>query len=240
MKKIITLSSVVLSTLTLLGAGTASADSVDQNKFNSEGTIKFTAAPDTSNPGVVDPENPGGTVDPEIPGVAGTIALDYASNLDFGTHEISEKTATYYASKDEKTSGADFIAMHDLRGEGTWSITVTQLAQFKNESNDLTGAQLSFNKATAVYTGTEAGTSAYMPSASNITNLEVGSPAQVMASNTAGSYGTYAVKYGASADYVGNETGGPISLSVPAGSAKAGTYTATLEYDLSVVPGIEA
>ncbi|WP_285014580.1 WxL domain-containing protein [Lactococcus garvieae] len=240
MKKIITLSSVVLSTLTLLGAGTASADSVDQNKFNSEGTINFTAAPDTSNPGVVDPENPGGTVDPEIPGVAGTIALDYASNLDFGTHEISEKTATYYASKDEKTSGADFIAMHDLRGEGTWSITVTQLAQFKNESNDLTGAQLSFNKATAVYTGTEAGTSAYMPSASNITNLEVGSPAQVMASNTAGSYGTYAVKYGASADYVGNEIGGPISLSVPAGSAKAGTYTATLEYDLSVVPGIEA
>uniref|UniRef100_UPI0023ED8DAE WxL domain-containing protein n=1 Tax=Lactococcus petauri TaxID=1940789 RepID=UPI0023ED8DAE len=42
---------------------------------------------------------------------------------------------------------ADFVAMHDLRGEGTWSITVTQLSQFKNGENDLTGAQLSFNKA---------------------------------------------------------------------------------------------
>ncbi|NHI76413.1 WxL domain-containing protein, partial [Lactococcus petauri] len=145
MKKIITLSTVALSTLALLGAGTVSADSVDQNKFNSEGTVNFTAAPDTSNPGVVDPENPGGGVDPEIPGVAGTIALDYASNLDFGTHEISEKSATYYASTDEKTSGADFVAMHDLRGEGTWSITVTQFSQFKNGENDLTGAQLSFN-----------------------------------------------------------------------------------------------
>lgn len=238
MKKIITLSTAALSTLALLGAGTVSADSVDQNNFNSEGTVNFTAAPDTSNPGVVDPENPGGTVDPEIPGVAGTIALDYASNLDFGTHEISEKTATYYASKDEKTSGANFVAMHDLRGEGTWSITVTQMAQFKNGTNDLTGAQLSFNNAEAVYTGTESGTGAYMPTASNITNLVVGTPAPVMASNAAGSYGTYAVKYGAAADYTGNEEGGPISLSVPAGSAKAGTYTATLEYALSVVPGV--
>ncbi|MFK4934883.1 WxL domain-containing protein [Lactococcus garvieae] len=237
MKKIITLSAAALSTLALFGTATVSADSIDQNTYTSEGTVNFTAAPDTSNPGVVDPENPGETPDPEIPGVAGTIALDYASNLDFGTHEISDKTTTYFASKDDKTSGAAFVAMHDLRGEGTWSVTVTQLAQFNNGKNDLTGAQLSFSDAAAVYTGDASGTSAYMPTVSNIINLEVGTAAPVMTSNTEGSYGTYAVKYGAAADYTGNEEGGPISLSVPAGSAKAGNYTTTLEYALSVVPG---
>lgn len=106
MKKIITLSVATLTALTLVGRAAVSADSVVQNTFDSKETVNFTAAPDTSHPGIVDPE---------IPGVAGVIALDYAYDL-------------------------DFVAMHDLRGERTWSITVTQLAQFKNGTNDLTGA----------------------------------------------------------------------------------------------------
>lgn len=236
MKKLITYSTMTLSAFALLGAASVSADSIDQNTYDSEGTVSFTQAPETSNPGVIDPENPGGEVDPNIPGVEGTIALDYASNLDFGSHEISTSSSTYYASKDENTGNADFVAMHDLRGEGTWAVTVTQLGQITNGTNELSGAQLSFNSATPVYTAETSGTSAYMPTSNNILNLAVGTPETVMTSNSQGSYGTYATKYGTADDYTGNETGGPISLSVPAGSAKAGTYTTTLEYSLSVVP----
>ncbi len=143
MKKLITYSTMTLSAFALLGAASVSADSIDQNTYDSEGTVSFTQAPETSNPGVIDPENPGGEVDPNIPGVEGTIALDYASNLDFGSHEISTSSSTYYASKDENTGNADFVAMHDLRGEGTWAVTVTQLGQFTNGTNELSGAQLS-------------------------------------------------------------------------------------------------
>lgn len=207
------------------------------NRVDSTGMITFIPGDETTNPGVVDPENPGGGVEPEIPGVAGSIALDYASDLDFGSHKISTTDSTYYASTDKTTGGADFVAMHDLRGAGEWSITVTQNNQFTNQrAVELSGAQISFEKAIAVNTGIETGVGADMPSAVNITNLMIGAPSLVMSSNEAGSYGTYATKYGTKSDYLGNEEGGPISLSVPAGAAQVGDYQSTLEYSLNVVP----
>lgn len=246
MKKMITLSSATLGALLLLGtAAPAFAASVDATNWNSTGTVVFTPGTDTSDPGVPDPDPD--PVDPDPtpvgPGVPGAIALDYASNLNFGTHEIADKTMTYYAAPDTEFNaptgaGTDFVAMHDLRGEGTWTLTVAQATDFNNGTRDLKGAAISFNSATAVNTSVP-GSTDYLPTAENFT-LGVGTgPQTVATSDATGSYGTYAVRYGVPDEYKADDAtapSGPISLSVPKGTAAVGTYTTTLEYALNAVP----
>ena len=93
MKKALSLSAATLALL-VVGAtaiSTASADSVKAEQWTSTGTIGFTAnttpPPDVTNPEVPGEPGPGGT--------AGALAIDYSSDLDFDTHEISASQATY-------------------------------------------------------------------------------------------------------------------------------------------------
>lgn len=242
MKKVITLSSAALAALTLVAvaapAAVASADSVDANNWASKGTVSFTAPdPDTELPGVTDPENPGVTPEPGLPSVPGNFAIDYASDFDFGTHTIQGTNQTYYAKLDSKAqaagySGTNFASMHDLRGTGDgWTMTVTQASQFNNGSADLTNATLTFSGAKGVNSG--GGTE--VPTAKSSYTLVPGQAQQVL-SDDSGTVGNYAVTYGATSDYKGDEVGGPISLYVPSGSAKASTYTTTLNWNLASVP----
>ncbi|QDK70866.1 WxL domain-containing protein [Lactococcus protaetiae] len=234
MKKAITLSA---STLALLvagatGASAVSAASVTATQWNSTGTVAFTENT-TTPPDVTNPEVPG---EPGPGGTPGALAIDYASDLDFGTHEISASQATYYANPDStafSTPVAAFVEMHDLRGLGTGNdtqLTVTQLAQFTNGSSNLNGAALSFSAGT----GVNAGGGSYVPTSVAGFTLTPGNAQNVM--STDGTVGQYLTSYGQASDYKGTEVGGPISLSVPSGSAVAGNYTATLQWDLTTAP----
>ncbi|MCT0016607.1 WxL domain-containing protein [Lactococcus lactis subsp. lactis] len=234
MKKVITLSA---STLALLVAGATgvsavSAASVTATQWNSTGTVAFTenttTPPDVTNPEVPGETGPGGT--------PGSLAIDYASDLDFGTHAISASQETYYANPDSQAfskSVAAFVEMHDLRGLGTGNstqLTVTQLAQFNNGSAELNGAALTFSSGT----GVNAGGGSYVPTSVTEFTLTPGTAQNVM--STDGTAGQFLTSYGKASDYQGTETGGPISLSVPSGSAQAGNYTATLQWDLTTAP----
>jgi len=236
MKKFITLTSATVAAVALAGAALpAFADSVSATQYNSTATVSFTA-PDGNTPqSVTNPEAAGQTSTAQ--GTAGALAIDYASNLDFGSHTISASDATYYASADSTafsgTNVADFVEMHDLRGLGSgnnWTLSVTQQGQFANGSSTMTGAQLSFSSATAK----NANGGSYVPTATASFTLTPGTAQNIMTGD--GTVGQFLTSYGAAADYKGNETGAPISLSVPSGSAQTGSYTSTLVWNLTADP----
>lgn len=236
MKKAITLSAATLALLVAgaSGASSVSAASVKAEQWTSTGTIGFTANT-TTPPDITNPEVPGGT---GPGGTPGELAIDYASDLAFGTHQISSKSATYYAEADTTafngTPVGAFVEMHDLRGLGTGNnthLTVTQLKQFNNGKDDLAGAALSFSAGKAANADTGA---AYTPTATTSFTLTPGTAQDVM--STDGTAGSFLTSYGKAADYTGNETGGPISLSVPSGAALVGDFSATLQWDLTTAP----
>lgn len=107
---------------------------------------------------------------------------------------------------------------------------MTQVKQFNNGSADLKGAALSFSAGTAA----NAGGGTYTPNAESGFTLTPGTAQNVM--STDGTTGTYLTSYGKAADYKGNTVGGPISLSVPSGSALAGDFSTTLQWDLTTAP----
>ena len=86
-KKIISLAALALIASST-GASTVFA--ADGGVYSSDSTITYTPASGPTNP--VDPGNPGITVDPEgpkNPGTDGPLSIDYASNFNFGTQEIT-------------------------------------------------------------------------------------------------------------------------------------------------------
>jgi len=237
LKKIITLSSTAIAALTICGTTiTSFADSVSASQYDTTASVSFTAPDDNTTPANVTNPEAAGNQGPA--GTAGALAIDYASNLDFGSHQISATDSTYYANSDSTAfSGsnvADFVEMHDLRGlgsaNGNWALTITQKAQFNNGSSDLAGAQLHFDKATAK----NANDGQYVPTATADYALTPGTAQTVMTGD--GTVGQFLTSYGAASDYAGNNVGGPIALSVPSGSAAKGTYTSTLEWDLTSAP----
>lgn len=231
MKKAITLSA---ATLALLVAGSSGASAVSTK--DSTGTIGFTAntstPPDITNPEVQGVTGQGG-------GTPGELAIDYVSDLNFGQHQISSKKETYFAKNDttafKNKAVAAFVEMHDLRGLGSGDkkgtqLTVTQDKQFKNSSGaELKAATLSFSAGTAANAG--GGTP---QTSTNKFDLTPGEAQTVM--STDGTVGQFLTSYGQAADYKGDTAGGPISLSVPSGSALAGTFTAKLVWNLAVGP----
>lgn len=237
MKKAITLSAATLALLVAgaSGASAVSAASTKAEQWDSTGSVSFTANT-TTPPDITNPEVPGGT---GPGGTPGELAIDYASDLAFGKHEISAKSETYFADADTTafngTPVGAFVEMHDLRGLGSGDkngtqLTVTQVKQFNNGSADLKGAALSFSAGTAA----NAGGGTYTPNAESGFTLTPGTAQNVM--STDGTTGTYLTSYGKAADYKGNTVGGPISLSVPSGSALAGDFSTTLQWDLTTAP----
>ena len=236
MKKAITLSAATLALL-VAGVSAVSAASVKADKWNSStGTIGFIANTQTP-PKITNPEAPGET---GSEGTKGALAIDYASNLVFDQqHEISAKSETYYAAADttafkSKAVGA-FVEMHDLRGLGTGHEThlrVTQQGKFKNPNSgaELTGATLSFSS------GKVANACGGPCPRQAIEKFTLAPDLAQTVMSTDGTVGQFLTSYGHAANYKENTAGGPISLSVPSGSALKGTFTATLQWDLVTDP----
>ena len=233
MKKAITLSAATLALL-VAGASGVSAESSQTVPWKSTGTIGFTAnskAQNITNPEVPELTHSGGS--------SGALAIDYVPELDFGKPQISAKSETYYAKADtaafKGTAVGAFVEMHDLRGLGTGNdthLTVTQLKQFNNkdDKDDLARAALSFSAGKAA----NAGGGTYTPTAIESFTLVPDRAQKVMSIN--GTSGQFLTRYGKASDYTGNETGGPISLSVPSGSALAVDFSTTFEWDLVTGP----
>lgn len=230
MKKSFTLISASLLTLTVIGAATsASAASISANQWDSKGTVSFTennTVPPVTNPGIPDKQ-------PDITGVTGPLAIDYASDLDFGTHQVQSGTQTYYAKADAVTGGAAQVRMHDQRGAAKgWDVSVQQKGQFTDGTTDLTGAQLAFSKGVSMNVSS---TGTYVPTYnSSLSSLDPAATSGVKVMEGDGTVGGYATVFGTTADYTANTDGTtetPISLTVPSG--KVGTFTTTLEYTLT-------
>lgn len=232
MKKVLThaTQSLIILAAGLLVAMPVAADSVV--KTTSDGTVGFKEN-SSSNIPVVNPEAP----DEEIPSnTNGPLSLNYVSNIAFGKQELSTKQETYYADLDSSifTKGvAPFVEMVDARGAGNSSetaVTVTQVSQFKSGTNTLDGAALTFSMGR----GVNAGGGKYIPKSTDKFTLVPGTAQLVM--QTDGTVGQYLTSYGSAKDYQDTTKGSPISLTVPAGAAVKGDYTATLQWDLTTAP----
>lgn len=247
MKKALTLSAATLLALTFgtsitpaaHAAGILDADN-NQTSYQSNANVSFTT-PDTTNP--VDPGTDPDSPDTPLPVGPGLLAIDYASDLDFGTHSISSNDQTYYASLDS-TYGRDTVAFHDVRPVSAttglsagYTITVKEDTDFTNGASTLKGASLNFNNANVVWEGQGTADSTQAPTASSL-NLTPGASQTALLAQEGTGFGQWGIKYGASTDaYTGNETGGPISLFVPGSTQKAqGTYSTTLTWTINEVP----
>ncbi|PQD45741.1 WxL domain-containing protein [Enterococcus faecalis] len=133
--------------------------------FDSEQSIVFTPSTDGTdpvNPENPDPEKPVRPVDPTNPdgpnpGTPGPLSINYASSLDFGSNEISNKDQTYFARAQtyknpdgsaSELATANYVQVSDLRGTNAgWVLKVKQNGQFRNAETlhkELTGATVAF------------------------------------------------------------------------------------------------
>lgn len=192
---LMTLSSLAISEIALA----SEADALDQTgKVTVEGS-------GTTKP--VDPENPGTDVDPgEGPSTEGTLRIDYASSLDFGRAQITEKNRTYNARaqlfKDDTPARGSYIQITDERDDAYgWTLQVKQTTQFTNsviqdkENQQLTGAVLSLDKGWANSFGASI---APTVTRDTIAINEIGQAYQVARADAGGGTGTWTIEFGSS------------------------------------------
>ncbi|MHC5252784.1 WxL domain-containing protein [Listeria kieliensis] len=104
----------------------------------------------------VDPDHPGEeivpeTVPPANPGTPGPLSIDFASNIQFGSHEITGRTETYYAAltpvkvlaSGASKKVANYVQVTDNRGTlGGYRLTVKQNGQLRSDQTVLEGAEM--------------------------------------------------------------------------------------------------
>ncbi|WP_409021978.1 WxL domain-containing protein [Dellaglioa sp. P0083] len=218
------LTSALLAT-TILGAGLAVSSHVNAATLaegaSTDASVSFKAGDEGQ---VIPPVNPTDPTDPTDPGDggntgnSGNLAIVYATKtVDFGSDiEIPTKALTVKSAKDLA------IEVGDVRGTNAgWALSV-QADQFKSGSDELTGAVLSTGKGKVVVAEATAGTTTAVSNA--VTDL-----------TTAG-VALNAVKNTGSGVTVDTLAAGDISLTVPAGVAKAEAYSTKMNWTLSDVP----
>jgi hypothetical protein len=251
MEKFTKKSATLLTALTLIPVlgGVLSVSADDVASYNSTGSITFQAGTQVTTP--VDPSNPTQPVDPVDPensidpGTAGPLSIDFASNWNFGTQDVTAQDTVYNAQPQALSDGTAvplYAQVTDTRGtfEG-WALSLTQDSQFEDDSNNqLTGAQLSFKGV-----GKTASTSDVQ--ASNVQDssfdLTPGVEQPLLSANVDEGTGTNTYAFGDISDYDTSATDGvvaasksPVHLSVKGGSMRATNYTTHLVWTLSDTP----
>lgn len=151
---------------------------------------------------------------------AGNLTLGSVPSFDFGSHPVLAATESYAPST---TGNQGTLTVSDLRGSGAgWRLNAT-LSGFKNAGNaSLAGAQLVL--ATPTISGA-VGTAATAPiSAASIQLSSDGTSVAIQNASAGTGQGVWNTKWAAP------------TLEVPAGNAKVGTNTATIEWNLSDAP----
>ncbi|WP_254908562.1 WxL domain-containing protein [Enterococcus sp. 4E1_DIV0656] len=187
----------------------------------------------------VDPENR-----PELPEDQGLLSIDFISSFDFGSQAISVQDQTYYAKPqrllnedgtvNESEERPNYVQVSDRRSENDrngWQLAVTQKEQFKNQTNqELIGARLNLsNQQLATANG---GESPSLQVTNPLTLVPGNKRTLIRAEGTEGT-GTWIYRFGD-----GETAGESVALDVPKGAnPEATTYSATLLWELSAVPG---
>jgi hypothetical protein len=205
-----------------------------------DSTASVIFQPNTKPTNPVDPENPDNPFTPDKPatGENGPLSIDYVSDFNFGTQDITTKDATYSAAltSGKDSSGApvtkpNYVQITDNTGSSLgWSLNVKQVAQLASGANALQGAQISLANLEAV---TNSASNAVAPTVAGGINLIPGTVAKVTTADANQGEGTWVTRFGKDA----TEGASAVSLSVPGASVKkAATYTSTLQWTLSSTP----
>lgn len=188
----------------------------------------------------VDPENK-----PELPEEQGLFSIDFISSFNFGSQIISAQDQTYYAQSqrlqnsdgtlNESEERPNYVQISDRRsatdrGNG-WQLAVTQNRQFTGENNqELSGAQLQF--ANQQFASIQNSGLPTLQEEETVI-LTPGSKQVLISAQGDSGMGTWIYRFG------DRETASEsVALMVPQGAnPEATTYTTTLIWELSSVPG---
>lgn len=227
----------VASALSVLTIGTLA---VPTSVYAADSTASVTFKANDNPTSPVDPENPDNPFTPDKPatGEKGPLSIDYVSDLNFGSQEITTKDATYNAAltSGKDASGAakntpNFAQITDNTGASLgWSLKVQQVQQLSSGNDELKGAQISFANLQAV---TNSASNAIAPAVAPGIELVPGvdSPVTTAAANQG--EGTWVTRFGKDA----TEGANAVQLSVPGASVKkATTYSSTLKWTLTQTP----
>lgn len=155
----------------------------------------------------VDPEIPDEEVDPgETPSTSGSLRIDFAPTLDFGSVKLTGGNRTFHARAQlfygDAAARGSYVQITDEREAAAgWTLQVKQNVQFRNDvvqeasEQELTGAVLSFDKGWA-----NAINNSKMPTVTrdtiNINNIN--NAYEVARATPGNGYGTWTVEFGAS------------------------------------------
>lgn len=202
-----------------------------QDTATSDAQIQFTAP--TDSPTILDPEEPqqdfpdqDPTDDPQVTGSTGPLTIDYVSNLDFGTHELTVEETTYQA-----LNTLPFVQVTDRRGTGAgWNLTVRASNFTSNGTDTLPGATLTLSNGEAVSRLQDI----TAPAVSNEIVVATGGDAAnvATAADNAG-MGSWITRWSAG----GQETNPNVELTVPQAAASEGVHNSTLTWTLTDAPG---
>ncbi|MFE3576314.1 WxL domain-containing protein [Lysinibacillus sp. NPDC059133] len=236
--------SVLAGSTTSFAGGGAQTDGT----YDSKTVVKFQAPGegggevDPVEP--VDPTDPTKPVDPKDPpgeGTPGPLSIDFASNLKFGTPEISSKNQTYKVQPQKFNNrvpedGPNYVQVTDNRGTlKGWKLTLTQMGQLKTEDgNELTGAAINFENGHVASTVDEE----FRPSGNQEFTLQLGEDGKgvaenIMVADAGKGAGTFLHVFG------GNDSAADsITLTVPGKTIKHADkdYSTKLKWTLSDVP----
>jgi hypothetical protein len=192
----------------------------------------------------LDPEvevNPENT--PELPEDQGQLSIDFVSAFNFGSQAISVHDQTYYAKPqrllnedgtvNESEERPNYVQISDRRSENErngWTLAVTQKEQFKGAENQvLNGASLSLSNQQVITA--QGGTAPGLQSVPS--TLVPGNRRTLLQAQGNEGTGTWIYRFGD-----GETAGESVALDVPRGAnPEATTYSTTLIWELSAVPG---
>ncbi len=211
---------------------------IKAESFESKGEVGFLK--NSTSPPIVNPLDPDVELEIDTEGSTSELSIDYASDLEFGSNQISTSDKTYYAAADvlvAKGSGKEvlvpnFVQVTDNRGTKVgWTLSVTASDFTTGDGRILKGAYITFNHANTY----DANSTGDAPTVEQSIALEqVGTPYPMMiAANGQGS-ATWGIYFAGGEDDTGDYS---VTLSVPGESTKmADTYTSTLTWNLAETP----
>lgn len=232
MKKGFTYSAAALTALTLVataapafadtatGAVTTPGATSSTTQWTSNTGVTFTApTPTTPLPPITIPTEPPTTITPQ----PGALALDYASDLDFGVHQVDGSATDFTAGTategSSNSQASPLVTWHDLDGTQTnYTISAQASGLSGLNSSTITLGSASFSNISG-NGATDTSSLGDVASSHTLTTKP-----QTLVSSTGAVSGYYADKFSKA------------TLSVPVSDQAAGNHTGTITWNLTVAP----
>lgn len=226
-----------------------------ERALKSDSNVNFIPSTGTTDP--IDPTNPTNP-NPEKPvppkgGTDGPLSIDFASDFEFGTQEITTEDMVYKAKpqayEDSEKITPNFVQITDKRGSNAgWSLNLKQDYQFKNDSTqnkEIEGAELRFSAGELVTNGKGVKPTTHEAKLDAVN----GSYSKIMTAKPTEGSGTWLSSFGGQElvdEEVTNENGevvtekrdAGVTLSIPGNTqTDAVEYETTLTWQLTNEPG---